>query len=105
MTLRLYKVDASGSEINYYTYFLRDVYIKSISEEMPLMLDTANENYYHMERISFTYGRYSEEFEETGAQGSDEWTSSCPQNVLSDLNFDGTVNLKDYAIMADEWLR
>lgn len=104
VTLRLYKIEIHGAETNHYTITLRDAYIAGIREEMPLSFVGENSNYGNMEHISFTYGRYSEKSETTSVTSTDEWFSTCPQSVLSDLNFDGEVNFEDLAIMANQWL-
>ena len=62
--------------------------------------------YETMERISFTYENIVQTWKtEGGNEAQDHWTAQCNKaNPFSDLNFDGVVNILDFAIMADQWL-
>lgn len=105
VTLRFYRIDpATRQEVNYYTITLRDAYISGIRRDVPLTFVPSNESYRHMERLSFTYGGYTEGHEAEALYVEDRWRNSCPQALVTDVNFDGIVNIEDFAIMAEEWL-
>ena len=57
-----------------------------------------------VERISFTNTEIEEVWEDGGFSVGDEWHADTSKIPLSDVNFDGIVNMNDFAILADEWM-
>jgi len=95
----------SGAEQQFYTVTLTEAHISGIRQEVLNNLDSATNTMPPIERISFTYSDITEEWMENGFVHEDRWRNPPARNVpLSDVNFDGIVNMKDYAIMADDWL-
>jgi type VI secretion system secreted protein Hcp len=107
VTIRFYAIDpATRMEVNTYTLTLEKAYISGLRQELPLTMLPANESLHLMERVSFTYANMVERWVSEDIAAGDEWHANCQKNSpFSDLNFDGVVNLLDFAIMADEWLQ
>ncbi|OHB54711.1 MAG: hypothetical protein A2Y07_08940 [Planctomycetes bacterium GWF2_50_10] len=103
---RFYRPDPSGdgSIEQHYTVIIDYAFISGIRQFVPNVFESGVLHQAPSERISFTYGRINEIWVPTGLETIDEWTTT-PSNVpLSDVNFDGIVNMKDYAILADDWM-
>ena len=107
-TFRFYRPDprGTGEEEQYYTVVLRGARISALRREVPNTMDPATSNYPPVERVSFTYAEYEEVYDSvTGAaEDGDVWHTNTSKIPMSDLNLDGIVNLKDFVIMADEWM-
>lgn len=94
-----------GTTEQFYTVTLTEARISGIRQEVLNNLDPATNTKPPLERISFTYSDITEEWMDGGYVYNDRWRNPPTRNVpLSDVNFDGIVNMKDYAIMADDWL-
>lgn len=105
--LRFWRLDpAIAVEAPFYTIELRNARIVGIHQEMLNNRNLGNQVYREMEHISFVYERIIRTIEEVGVLVSENrWESDCGMQIrLSDLNFDGIVNILDLAIMANEWL-
>jgi type VI secretion system secreted protein Hcp len=96
----------SGVEEQYFTITLENAFISGIHQEMFNNKNSDNMQYEVMERISFTYEYILQTWKlDGGNEVQDRWRAHCAKNnVFSDLNFDGVVNLLDFAIMADQWM-
>ena len=101
--LRFYRPNAGGgTAIHYYTIEFTGAHITDIRHSIP---SETSDQYADKESISFAYGRIIETHEPSGVEEEADWQSDCGQAVrISDLNFDGVVNLLDLSIMAGEWL-
>ena len=98
-------MSGAGSEEKFYSVTLVGAHISGIRQEVLNTLDPATQNLPPLERISFTYSDITEVFEINGSVYQDRWRNPPALKIpLSDVNFDGIVNMKDYAIMADDWL-
>lgn len=103
--LRLYRTTPEGTQENYFTITLKNALVTGIRQEFPLTQDPRYMHYTHLERVSFTYREIVWDHIETTLDTGMEWEARCDVNPFSDLNFDGAVNILDFSIMADEWLR
>jgi len=57
------------------------------------------------EHLSFVYQNISVTWEDGGHIGTDTWQTDCGTQLrISDLNFDGIVNILDVSILASDWL-
>jgi type VI secretion system secreted protein Hcp len=93
-----------GTTQQFFTVTLTDAYIAGIRREVPDTLDPATSSNPALERISFTYSAYQEYYVPTDYAYGDEWTKNMTKVPLTDVNFDGVVNMKDFAILANDWL-
>lgn len=105
-TFRFYRLDpkGSGTTQQFFTVVLHGARISGLRREVANILTEGTFSLPAMERVSFTYGDYLEIFEDGGETDGDEWHTNTSKFPFSDLNFDGIVNLKDFAILADEWM-
>jgi len=105
-TFKFYRPDPSGDGTtqHFYTVVLNNAYISGIRKEVPNTIDAQTSNYPPVERISFTYGDIQEIWVPDGFAYGDEWHANTTKIPLSDVNFDGIVNMKDFAILADDWM-
>jgi type VI secretion system secreted protein Hcp len=102
---RLWRPGSVGAEEQYFTITLDGALISGIQQESFNNKDASLSNFPTMERISFTYDKISQTWNPLGDSVTDTWTAQCNRTgVISDLNFDGVVNILDFAIMADQWL-
>jgi type VI secretion system secreted protein Hcp len=101
---KFYRTTPSGMEENFYTVTFTGVYISSIRQEVLNNRAPATVSLPEFERISFTYFDITEVWEISGWVCNDRWHATTTKMPLSDLNFDGIVNVKDFLIMSDEWL-
>ena len=104
-TLRFWQLYPDAQQYNFYTIELINARIVGIHQEM--LNNRYPENMEHKERehISFVYETIIRTIEDGGTTSRDAWQSNCGQQIrISDLNFDGLVNLIDLSILADEWL-
>ncbi|MBN2064596.1 MAG: type VI secretion system tube protein Hcp [Sedimentisphaerales bacterium] len=101
--LQFYTTTPEGQEYNYYSILLHDAYITSICQGMVTSGNTTLEG----EHISFAYNLIEQNFYEDKTAISIEakwaWVPGFSLRV-SDLNFDGTVNILDLSVMAGEWM-
>ena len=105
VVLKLYRVDSTGTEEVFFTITLTKAIISGIRQELPFTKDPQSANYVPMERVSFVYGSLTWDHADTELDTTMEWEARCDINPFSDLNFDGVVNILDFSIMADEWLK
>jgi type VI protein secretion system component Hcp len=105
IVFRLWRPTTIGSEEQYYTITLEGALISGIHQETMNVLNPDLTRYPTMERVSFTYEKITESWNPLSDAVSDTWTAQCNRTgVISDLNFDGVVNILDFAILADQWL-
>lgn len=93
-----------GTTEHFYTVILHRAYISGIRQEVLNCLDLTTANHPPIERISFTYSGIEEIWESDGFTCGDDWHTNTTKVPLSDVNFDGIVNMNDFVILADEWL-
>ena len=93
-----------GTTQQFYKVFLHAAYISGIRQEVLSTLNPQTSTMPTLERISFTYSGIEEVWMPDGFSYGDDWHANTTNIPLSDVNFDGIVNMKDYAIPADEWL-
>ena len=93
-----------GTTQQFYTVTLEDAFITGIRQEVPNTMDTSTSMLAPMERISLTYNAIIETYNAVPDECGDEWRYVGNKVPFSDINFDGVVNMKDFAIMADEWM-
>jgi len=93
-----------GTTEHFYKVNLIHAYISGIRQEVPNSLDPAASNLPPVERVSFTYSAIEEVWIPDGFTYGDEWHTNTTKIPLSDVNFDGIVNMNDFAILADEWM-
>jgi hypothetical protein len=89
----------------FYSVTLNGARLVGIRQEVPNTLDPALSVLPVMERVSFNYNEIIVSYAGTGAyEYGTEWRCLASKVPFSDLNFDGVVNMLDFAIIADEWL-
>ena len=93
-----------GTTEYFYRVTLSHAYIAGIRQEVPNTLDPQTNSYPPVERISFTYGEIEETWISTDYTTGDEWHTNVTKVPLSDVNFDGIVNMRDFVILADDWM-
>jgi type VI secretion system secreted protein Hcp len=93
-----------GSTEQFYTVTLEGAFITGIRQEVANTADASTSNYAPMERVSFTYNAVVETYYPVADECGDEWRYVGNKVPFSDINFDGIVNMKDFAIMADDWM-
>ncbi len=107
-TIKFYRPSRTGgTDEHYYTIEFTLGKIAGIHKEMPNTFDPDKISWPMIEHVSFTYQTIGETWEPDSIGVLNIlWESQCGQHVLtSDLNHDGTVNLADLAIMANEWTK
>ncbi|MBE0537023.1 MAG: type VI secretion system tube protein Hcp [Phycisphaerae bacterium] len=106
-TFRFYRPNPSGDGTiqHFYTVVLKGAQISGIRRQVPSAFDSASASSPPVERVSFTYGLITEIYHPDGDfESSDDWRASTAKIPLSDVNFDGIVNMKDFVILADDWM-
>jgi type VI secretion system secreted protein Hcp len=94
-----------GNTVNYFTIELTGAQIMAIRQVKLNSDNPANDWASEMESLYFTYDTITETCEKTAISGSADWACEDTQVLrISDLNFDGRVNLLDVAVLASEWL-
>lgn len=103
--LRFYKDYGTGQPVKYYTIHLINASIAGIRQEM--LNNEYPENVQHKERehIILCYDSIEWVHTPSAIEFDDPWDYQGADIPISDLSGDGQVNLIDFAIMADEWLR
>jgi type VI secretion system secreted protein Hcp len=103
---RFFRPNPSGDGTiqQFYKVILHHAYISGIRQEVPNTLDPQTQAFPPVERVSFTYSGIEEIWGPDGFSSGDEWHTNTTKVPLSDLNFDGIVNMNDFVIMADEWM-
>ncbi len=105
VTIRFWRPSVSGLEEQYFTILLENAFISGIHQETFNNKNPDLMQYPTMERIRFTYEQITQTWNPQPDEVTDGWVAQCsPFDVLSDLNFDGVVNILDFAVMADQWL-
>jgi len=94
-----------GVPVHYYTIELVNAQIMAIRQVKLNTDDPANDWSRDMESLYFTYDRVIRTFEAASLTEGADWACEDAQVLrISDLNFDGAVNLLDLAKLASEWL-
>ncbi len=94
-----------GILVNYYTIELVNAQIMGIRQVKLNTDNPANDWSRDMESVYFTYDTVTRTFESPHITESADWACEPAQVLrISDLNFDGTVNLLDLSVLASEWL-
>ncbi|MBU1701599.1 MAG: Hcp family type VI secretion system effector [Candidatus Eisenbacteria bacterium] len=77
VTLKWYRPNPEGgaSEQHYFTTTLTNAVLVSIKEYIPNVLDARNNNFTHMEDVSFTYEKIVWTFVPDGVESEDDWQS------------------------------
>ena len=73
VTIKWYRIRASGDEEHYFTHKLEGAIIVSIKAWMPNVLEKEKESYGHMEDVSFTYSKITWTWEIDGVEAQDAW--------------------------------
>jgi type VI secretion system secreted protein Hcp len=106
IVIRFFRPNPTGDGTiqQFYTVALRHAYISGIRREVPNCLDPQATYAPPVERISFTYSGIEETWMPDGFVYGDDWHTNTTKVPLSDVNFDGIVNMNDFVILADEWM-
>ncbi len=103
--IRFWQPTPSGLEEQYYTIRFAGAYITTIHQEM--LNNKYPENMQHKEReeISIAYTTIEKVFNDGGISAEARWEWVPGYSVrVSDLNFDGVVNVLDLSVLAGEWM-
>ncbi len=73
-TLHWYKIDPEGSEKEYFQHVLTNARVTSIKPHMPDVDNPANDQYKHMEEVSFRYEKIKWAFLDGNVEYTDSWT-------------------------------
>lgn len=107
-TFRFFRPNPTGDGTTqeFYTVILAGAQISGIRREVPNCMDPASSNYPPVERVSFTYGSIREIYHpDREFEVRDDWYANTENRIpLSDVNFDGIVNMNDFVILADDWM-
>jgi type VI secretion system secreted protein Hcp len=96
--------NGDGTTQQFYMVTLHNAYISGIRQEVPNTMDPQTQNFPPVERVSFTYSGIEELWVSDGFTYGDDWHTNTTKVPISDVNFDGIVNMADFVIMADEWM-
>jgi type VI secretion system secreted protein Hcp len=66
-------IDEQGQEKEYFTHKLANARVASIRSYMPDVDNPANENYKHMEEVSFRYEKITWTFKDGNVEYTDSW--------------------------------
>jgi type VI secretion system secreted protein Hcp len=72
-TLKWYRINDQGVEEEYFNHILTEARITSIRPYMPDVDNPANEQYKHMEEVSFRYEKITWKFLEGNVEWTDSW--------------------------------
>ena len=73
VTLRWFQINEDGLEEEYYNHILENARITSIRPYMPDVDNPANEQYKHMEEVSFRYEKVTWKFFDGNIEYTDSW--------------------------------
>jgi type VI secretion system secreted protein Hcp len=73
VTLKFYRIDPTGQEEHYFTIYLENAVITSITPSFPTAFLSQNEAYRHMETVSFFYQHITWTWEDGGIEHRDSW--------------------------------
>jgi len=73
VTLKWYRIDATGSEQHYFTHTMEDAVVVEVKPYVPMAFLPQNEPYRHMEEVSFTYSKIKWTWEPDGIESEDSW--------------------------------
>lgn len=94
----------TGSEYIAYTVQLYGARLCGIKQVMLNNAFSENVSIREMDQLSFTYDSMTVEWNERGITGQIGWDYHGSRVNLTDLSGDGTVDIIDLAILADDWL-
>ena len=69
VVLSYVRIEPSGEENVYFIQTMENVFISNIEQYMPNSLDSSNENYTHMERVTLEYKKLTWEHDAAGTAG------------------------------------
>jgi type VI secretion system secreted protein Hcp len=72
-TLHWFMIDENGVETEYFTHELTDARVIAIRPHMPDVDNPANEQYKHMEEVSFAYKKIKWLFVDGNVEYEDDW--------------------------------
>lgn len=72
--LHWYMIDETGTEKEYYTHELTNARVTAIRPYMPDVDNPSNEQYKHMEEVSFRYEKIKWLFKDGNVEYTDSWT-------------------------------
>lgn len=100
-TLYFVRVDDMGEEYIAHTITFENAYIAGITQETVAV----NVSVQDRETVALVYSEIVREWRPTDTLYAARGYPACGQELrISDLNFDGAVNLLDLAVFADQWL-
>ena len=73
-TLHWFYIDESGTEKEYFTHKLTNSRVTSIRPHMPDVDNPSNEQYKHMEEVSFRYEKINWKHSPSNVEYEDSWT-------------------------------
>jgi type VI secretion system secreted protein Hcp len=73
ISLVWYKIDATGSEVEYFRHTLDDVKLTSVAPKMHNVKDLDKERYPHLETVSCRYGKITWAYADGNITFSDSW--------------------------------
>lgn len=71
--IKWYRIDSSGAEEHYFTTKLEDAIIVSIRPGIKNCLESAQQDFPHLEEVSFTYRKAIWRWEPDGIESEDDW--------------------------------
>ncbi|KML54605.1 type VI secretion protein [Burkholderia cepacia] len=74
VVLEFYRITKEGREEKYYTIKLENAIVMSIKAWTPNCLDQENQQFGHMEDVSFTYEKITWTYEPDGIEAEDSWS-------------------------------
>ncbi len=72
--LHWYMIDDTGTETEYYSHELTNARVTAIRPSMPDVDNPSNEQYKHMEEVSFRYEKIKWLFKDGNVEYTDSWT-------------------------------
>lgn len=70
-----YKIDKTGSEVEYFTHTLEEAKISDMQSFMPNTKDPTKEQFTHMEKVSILYGKITWLYQDGNVEYTDSWTA------------------------------
>ena len=71
--IKWFRIKPDGKQEHYFTHKMEDAIIVSVKPYMKNRLDRAQEDYKHMEEVSFTYRKMTWNFEPAGVGAEADW--------------------------------